>query len=75
MATKEIYRETFHFAGVQGNVQSVFCFEQPSGQSGSFKDLLQANAGECCEYSYYVLRYSMVEVARTNLRLPSSDAN
>ncbi|CAN0290293.1 unnamed protein product, partial [Hapterophycus canaliculatus] len=41
-ATKEIYRQTFHFAGVQGNVKNVFCFEQPAGQPGSFEDLLIA---------------------------------
>lgn len=46
VATKGIYRETFHFAGVQGNVQNVFCFDQPAGQPGSFKDLLDASVGE-----------------------------
>eukprot|EP00752_Nemacystus_decipiens_P006021 g5438.t1 len=46
VATKKIYHETFHFAGVHGNVRSVFCFDQPSGQSGSFEDLLQANVDE-----------------------------
>lgn len=48
VSTKKIYHETFHFAGVHGNVRSVFSFEQPSGQPGSFTDLLQANIGECC---------------------------
>lgn len=46
VSTKEIYRDTFHFAGVHGNVQNVFCFDQNDGQAGSFKDLLRANAGE-----------------------------
>ncbi|CAM9535211.1 unnamed protein product [Ectocarpus sp. 6 AP-2014] len=46
VATKGIYRETFHFAGVQGNVQNVFCFDQPAGQPGSFKDLLDTSAEE-----------------------------
>ncbi|CAB1103401.1 unnamed protein product [Ectocarpus sp. CCAP 1310/34] len=46
VATKGIYSETFHFAGVQGNVQNVFCFDQPAGQPGSFKDLLDSSAGE-----------------------------
>lgn len=46
VATKEVYRETYHFAGVQGNVQHVFCFEEPEGKPGSFKSLLNANKGE-----------------------------
>ena len=53
VSTKKIYHETFHFAGVHGNVRSVFCFEQPSGQRGSFTDLLQANVGECCILEVY----------------------
>eukprot|EP00904_Undaria_pinnatifida_P004741 jgi/Undpi1/14268/HiC_scaffold_9.g03917.m1 len=46
VATKEVYRETYHFAGVQGNVQHVFCFEEPEGKPGSFKSLLNANKGK-----------------------------
>lgn len=52
VATKKLYHETFHFAGVHANVQSVFCFEQPSGRPGSFQDLLQANVGECCQRTF-----------------------
>lgn len=46
VSTKEIYRETYHYAGVQGNVESVFCFEEPEGRPGSFASLLEGNAGE-----------------------------
>lgn len=46
VSTKEIYRATYHYAGVQGNVENVFCFEEPEGRPGSFASLLEDNAGE-----------------------------
>lgn len=46
VATKEVYRETYHFAGVQGNVQNVFCFEEPEGKPGSYEGLLKVNKGK-----------------------------
>ena len=46
VATKEVYRETYHFAGVQGNVQNVFCFEEPEGKPGSYQGLLNASKGK-----------------------------
>ena len=45
MSTTEIHSNTFHFAGVLGNVERVFCFEQPEGQPGSFESLLRETAG------------------------------
>ena len=52
MSTKKIFHETFHFAGVHGNVRNVFCFEQPTDQPGSFKGLLEANVGECSQTAF-----------------------
>ncbi|CAM9385783.1 unnamed protein product [Phaeothamnion confervicola] len=35
-----IHRQTFHFAGVLGNLQHVFCYEAPESEPHSFEALL-----------------------------------
>ncbi|CAN0228647.1 unnamed protein product [Discosporangium mesarthrocarpum] len=40
VSTHDIHRKTFHFAGVHGNLESVFCFEEEAGSPGSFADFL-----------------------------------
>ncbi|CAM9684000.1 unnamed protein product, partial [Choristocarpus tenellus] len=47
VSTREIHRQTFHFAGVHGNLENVFCFEEEEGQPGSFKGFLNSiDAGQ-----------------------------
>lgn len=46
VSTKDIYHRTFHFAGVQGNIAHVFCFDLPEEHGASLKSLLAEVDGE-----------------------------